>query len=84
MVSVTKKYQVTIPKEVREDLNIHQGDKVVFVKNREGNWVIMTVEELRDRMMEASKDIEETIKESREGFKKGVKRNLESLNEQKN
>lgn len=84
MVSVTKKYQVTIPKEVREDLKIHQGDKVVFVKNREGNWVIMTVEELRDRMMEASKDIEETIKESREGFKKGVKRNLESLNEQKN
>lgn len=27
MASVTKKYQVTIPKEVREDLNIHQGTK---------------------------------------------------------
>ncbi len=84
MVNVTKKYQVTIPKEVREDLNIHQGDKVVFVKNREGNWVMMTVEELRDKMMEASKDIEKTIEESRKGFKKGVKRNLDSLNEQKN
>ncbi|MEN4017548.1 MAG: AbrB/MazE/SpoVT family DNA-binding domain-containing protein [Methanobacterium sp.] len=69
MVSVTKKYQVTIPKEVREDLNIHQGDKVVFVKDREGKWILMTVEELRDRMVEASKDIEETITESREGFK---------------
>lgn len=79
MVSVTKKYQVTIPKEVRDDLNIHQGDKVVFVKEMEGKWVLMTVDELTDRMVESSKDIEETISESREGFKKGVKRNLESF-----
>lgn len=83
MVSVTKKYQVTIPKEVREDLNIHQGDKVVFVKDREGKWILMTVEELRDRMVEASKDIEETITESREGFKRGVKKSLESLGKDK-
>jgi len=79
MVSVTKKYQVTIPKEVREDLGINAGDKVVFVKTKEGKWVLMTVEELTDQMVEASKDIEETIKESREGFKKGVKKSLESL-----
>jgi len=83
MASVTKKYQVTIPKEVREDLNIHQGDKVVFVKDKEGKWVLMTVEELRDRMVEASKDIEETIIESREGFKRGVKKSLESLGKDK-
>jgi len=83
MGSVTKKYQVTIPKEVREDLNIHQGDKVVFVKDKEGKWVLMTVEELRDRMVEASKDIEETIIESREGFKRGVKKSLESLGKDK-
>jgi len=62
MVSVTKKYQVTIPKKVRDDLNIHQGDKVVFVKNNEGNWVMMTVHELRDKMMEASENIEEAVK----------------------
>ncbi|MBM4241078.1 MAG: AbrB/MazE/SpoVT family DNA-binding domain-containing protein [Euryarchaeota archaeon] len=79
MVSVTKKYQVTIPKEVREDLGINAGDKVVFVKTKEGKWVLMTVEELTDQMVEASKDIEETIIESREGFKKGVKKSLESL-----
>jgi antitoxin PrlF len=78
MVSVTKKYQVTIPKEVREDLNIQQGDQIVFVKNREGKWVLMTVEELTSKMVETASDIEETIKESREGFKKGVKRSLES------
>jgi len=79
VVSVTKKYQVTIPKEVREDLGINAGDKVVFVKTKEGKWVLMTVEELTDKMVEASKDIEETIKESREGFKRGVKNSLESL-----
>jgi antitoxin PrlF len=78
MVSVTKKYQVTIPKEVREDLNIHQGDKIVFVKDREGRWVLMTVDELRDKMLEASEDIDETIEESREGFKRGFERNPES------
>jgi AbrB family looped-hinge helix DNA binding protein len=79
MVSVTKKYQVTIPKEVRDDLKIQQGDKVVFVKNRKGNWVLMTVKELTDKMIKASADIEESIEESREGFEKGVKKNLESL-----
>lgn len=79
MVSVTTKYQVTIPKEVREDLNIHQGDQVVFVKEKEGKWVLMTLDELTDRMVGTSKDIEETITESREGFKMGVKTSLESL-----
>ena len=79
MVSVTKKYQVTIPKEVREDLNIHQGDKVVFVKDKEEKWILMTVEELTDKMVEASSDIEETIEESRKGFKNGVKRSFQSL-----
>lgn len=78
MVSVTKKYQVTIPKEVREDLNIHQGDKVVFVKDKEEKWILMTVQELTDKMVEASSDIEETIEESRKGFEKGVKRSIQS------
>ena len=81
MVSVTKKYQVTIPKEVRDDLNIHQGDQVVFIKNKEKNWVLMTVEDLTDKMVEASKDIEKTITESREGFKAGLKK--EFLNPKK-
>jgi AbrB family looped-hinge helix DNA binding protein len=79
MVSVTKKYQVTIPKEVREDLNIQQGDKVVFVKDKEEKWVLMTVGELTDKMIEASSDIEKTIEESRKGFKSGVRRSIQSL-----
>jgi AbrB family looped-hinge helix DNA binding protein len=76
MVNVTKKYQVTIPREVREDLSIHQGDKVVFVKNREGNWIMMTIGELTSKMIESSGDIEETIKESQKDFKKESKPGL--------
>ncbi len=79
MVSVTKKYQVTIPKEVREDMGIHSGDQVVFVKNEKGDWILMTVKELTDKMVKASEDIDETIKESREGFKRGTSRTLKSL-----
>ncbi|MGZ7050147.1 MAG: AbrB/MazE/SpoVT family DNA-binding domain-containing protein [Methanobacterium sp.] len=70
MVNVTKKYQVTIPREVREDLNIHQGDKVLFVKSRAGNWIIMTVEDLNSKMIESSADIEEAIKKPQKDFKK--------------
>jgi len=36
MVVVTRKYQVTIPKEVREELKIKVGDNMVFVK--EAKW----------------------------------------------
>jgi AbrB family looped-hinge helix DNA binding protein len=43
MVSVSSKYQVTIPKNVREDMDIHSGDKVVFVKNNKGKWILMIV-----------------------------------------
>ncbi|WP_321422136.1 AbrB/MazE/SpoVT family DNA-binding domain-containing protein [uncultured Methanobacterium sp.] len=79
MVSVTKKYQVTIPKNVREDLKIQSGDNVVFVKNKEGNWVLMTVAELTDRMIESSSDISKTQAESKKGFKQRVEDNLQLL-----
>ncbi|WP_297072592.1 AbrB/MazE/SpoVT family DNA-binding domain-containing protein, partial [Thermococcus sp.] len=39
MPIVTKKYQVTIPKDVREALGIKAGDEVVFV--REGNRYVL-------------------------------------------
>ena len=63
MVNVTKKYQVTIPKDVREDLRIHQGDNVVFVKNSDGNWVIMTTEYLTHKMIESSRDVQKSNEE---------------------
>jgi hypothetical protein len=51
---------------------------VIFVK-ADGKWVLMTLDELTDKMVDSSKDIEKTIAESRKGFKKGIKRNLEFL-----
>ncbi|NQE54350.1 hypothetical protein C5S29_12220 [ANME-1 cluster archaeon GoMg3.2] len=36
MVSVTKKYQVTIPKQIRVDLGIKAGAEVVFLKTEDG------------------------------------------------
>ncbi len=32
MSSLSHKFQVTIPKEVREEANLEEGDKIVFVK----------------------------------------------------
>jgi antitoxin PrlF len=79
MVSVTSKYQVTIPKKVREDLDIHSGDKVVFVKDSTGKWILMTIKELTSKMLTASEDIEDTITESRKSFNKGFKKSRKSL-----
>ncbi|MFA4640372.1 AbrB/MazE/SpoVT family DNA-binding domain-containing protein [Pyrococcus kukulkanii] len=69
MVTVTKKYQVTIPKEVREALGIRVGDEVVFVKTKEG-YVIKCLEDFVKEMADLAKDIDETIEETREGLSK--------------
>jgi len=79
MPTITKDYKVKIPKKVRKDLNIQQGDEVVFVKNKDKNWVLMTLDGLTEKIVERSSDIEETITESREGFRKGSLKNLKSL-----
>ncbi|EHR77496.1 AbrB family transcriptional regulator [Thermococcus litoralis DSM 5473] len=69
MPTVTKKYQVTIPKEVRERLGIKAGDEVVFIKTKEG-YVIKRLEDFVKEMAELSRDIEESIEEMREGLGK--------------
>lgn len=37
---VTSKGQVTIPKKVREKLEIHPGDEITFKENNQGEMVI--------------------------------------------
>ena len=78
MPVVTKKYQVTIPKEVREALGIKAGDEVVFVRTREG-YVIKSLDDFLREMAEITKDIEETIEESRKGIGLGIERALKEL-----
>lgn len=39
---VTSKGQITIPKEVREKMNLHSGDRVLFEETKEGEIKIST------------------------------------------
>ena len=55
MVKVTRKYQVTIPKDVRKELGIDVGDEIEFVKNERGEFVIRKLER-RDRYKKVLED----------------------------
>ncbi|NJE60242.1 AbrB/MazE/SpoVT family DNA-binding domain-containing protein [Thermococcus sp. 21S7] len=78
MPVVTKKYQVTIPKDVREALGIKAGDEVVFV--REGDrYVLMKLTDLLKEFAEITRDIDETIEEVRQGLARGIGRSLREL-----
>ncbi|NJE01584.1 AbrB/MazE/SpoVT family DNA-binding domain-containing protein [Thermococcus sp. JdF3] len=78
MPVVTKKYQVTIPKEVREALGINAGDEVVFVRTTEG-YVIKPLDEFLKEMAELAKDVEKTVDDLRRGLGKGVEGSLKEL-----
>jgi AbrB family looped-hinge helix DNA binding protein len=71
MTSVTRKYQVTIPKRVREELGIKAGDDVVFLKTESG-YEIMRSKEVIEEGIRMFKDINETVKETKAGLGKGL------------
>ncbi len=66
--TVTSKYQVTIPKEVREALRIRKGDKVVFVPTQDG-YVIRRAVDLVRWLAGTMQGIEETVRESKRGMR---------------
>jgi AbrB family looped-hinge helix DNA binding protein len=70
MVSVTRKYQVTIPKQIREDLGIKAGDDVVFLKTEDG-YRIKRAEDVIRQGVKIFKNVDETVKELKEGLGKG-------------
>lgn len=39
--TLTSKHQITIPKELREDLKVKTGDKLIFIKKGD-EWRLMT------------------------------------------
>ena len=78
MPVVTKKYQVTIPKDVRDALGIKAGDEVVFV--REGNrYVLMKLTDLLRELGDVTRDIDETVEEVKQGLARGIERSLREL-----
>jgi AbrB family looped-hinge helix DNA binding protein len=40
--------QVTLPKQLRDELELEPGDELVWVKNDEGNWEVWTSESLKE------------------------------------
>ncbi|VUT24683.1 MAG: SpoVT / AbrB like domain protein [Candidatus Methanolliviera sp. GoM_oil] len=71
MASVTRKYQITIPKRVREDLGIKAGNDVVFLKTEDGYKIIRT-DEIIEEGVRIFRDITETVKEIKAGLGKGL------------
>ena len=43
LATLTSKGQVTIPKEIRESLNLHAGDKIEIVVTEQGEAIIRPV-----------------------------------------
>jgi len=68
MSIVTRKFQTTVPKEVRKRLGIKPGDKLVFVEDTVGRFMVMKEDEFINEIANLCKDIDETVEESRKGF----------------
>ncbi|MDO8886337.1 AbrB/MazE/SpoVT family DNA-binding domain-containing protein [Candidatus Oleimmundimicrobium sp.] len=56
--SITSKYQITVPKEVRADLKIHKGDRLLFIK-MEGTWKL---KKAPSRFVDALKELGKGLK----------------------
>jgi AbrB family looped-hinge helix DNA binding protein len=68
VVTVTTKGQITLPSEIREQLDIEKGSRmVVLIK---GGWIFMRpvkrLSELRGILKEAGKKSEELVREIRQ------------------
>jgi AbrB family looped-hinge helix DNA binding protein len=40
---ITGKYQITLPKRVREELRAKVGDRLLFVRGEDGSWRVVVV-----------------------------------------
>jgi antitoxin PrlF len=50
LAKITTKGQVTIPKNIRESLHLHTGDKIEIVLNNQGEAVIRPISKKVDDM----------------------------------
>ena len=68
MSVVTRRFQTTIPKEMRKRLGIKPGDKLVFFEDLRGKFLVMKEDDFINEIANLCKDINETVEESRKGF----------------
>lgn len=71
--AVTSKGQITIPAEVRKELGLKTGDRVLFVKGENGEYILRpktgSIKELRGIFKWSGKTV--TIEEMNEAIAKG-------------
>lgn len=65
---VSMKYQITLPRQVRDTIKIKAGDRVVFVKDG-SNISLVRLDDLMGEVLDSFGDLEETEKEFRNGFR---------------
>lgn len=63
MGRVTSKGQVTIPKEIREELGLRSGDEIAFEETEEGYVIRKTVDENRFEKWRGVAETDETVEE---------------------
>jgi len=69
--SITSKYQLTLPRMVRETLDVTGKDQVVFLVEGKSVMVIKKPEDIMKAMRELSGDLKVSAKEIREEIRKG-------------
>lgn len=68
MVTISSKYQITLPSKVRDKMKLKAGDRVVFVE-ADGKFELKKLDDLADEMAETMKDFDKTEREFRKGFR---------------
>lgn len=67
---VTRRFQITLPENWRKRYKVKEGDKLLSFENAQGQLVIMTLNQALNIWEENTRDLDKTIKEFREGFRK--------------
>lgn len=71
MTRVTSKGQVTIPKEIREELGIRPGDEITFEPAEEGYVLTKKVDENRFERWKGAADTDQTVENRMDALRGG-------------
>jgi AbrB family looped-hinge helix DNA binding protein len=69
VTKVTRNYQITIPKEIREKLGINVGDVLIF--DIEGGKIVLRKEKLELPVLKGGKNL--TVEKIEESIRKGMR-----------